>query len=68
MVSSLPKKSYILVAFSTSPAFPLGYSDAWSEGVPKDYYSKKESEEAIKLATQVIEWVKELWQKLLKSN
>jgi HEPN domain-containing protein len=50
------------------PSAERRYSDAWSEGIPEDYYSKKESEEAIKLATQVIEWVKELWQKLLKSN
>jgi len=47
---------------------PTRYPNAWAEGIPEDYYSRREAEEAIRLATRVIEWVSELWQRLLKSG
>jgi len=41
------------------------YPDAWSEGMPEEYFSAGEAEEAIKLARLVLEWAEELWKKLL---
>jgi len=45
---------------------PTRYPDVWSEGIPEEYYSRKDAEEAIRFAMRVIEWVKELWQELLR--
>jgi len=36
----------------------------WSEGIPEDYYSRREAEEAIRLAKEVIRWVEEVWRRL----
>jgi len=47
---------------------PTRYPDVWSEGIPEEYYSKREAEEAIKLAIHVIEWVRELWRRLLRKG
>ncbi len=43
---------------------PTRYPDAWSEGIPEEYYSEKEAEEAIGQALLVIEWVLKTWLKL----
>jgi len=43
---------------------PTRYPNAWSEGSPEDYYTRRDAEEAIRLASQVIEWVSELWRRL----
>jgi len=43
---------------------PTRYPDAWSEGIPEEYYSEKEALEAIELAKMVIEWVEEVWRRL----
>jgi len=40
------------------------YPDVWSEGIPEDYYSRREAEEAIRLAKEVIRWVEEVWRGL----
>jgi HEPN domain-containing protein len=45
---------------------PTRYPDAWSEGIPEEYYSKREAEEAIQWASRVIEWVESVWRELLK--
>jgi len=45
---------------------PTRYPDVWSEGIPEEYYSRKDAEEAIRFAMRVIEWVRELWQELLR--
>jgi len=42
------------------------YPDVWSEGIPEDYYSRREAEEAIGLAEEVIRWVEGLWRGLLR--
>jgi len=47
---------------------PTRYPDVWSEGIPEDYYSRREAEEAIRLASEVIEWVRELWRRLSKKE
>ncbi len=41
------------------------YPDAWSEGVPEEYYSEKEAIEALNYAKLVIDWVKSTWKRLL---
>jgi HEPN domain-containing protein len=45
---------------------PTRYPDVWSEGIPEDYYSRREAEEAIRIASEVIDWVRELWRRLSK--
>ena len=49
---------------------PTRYTDAWSEGLPEDYYTIDEAEEAILSAEGVIREVEERWKSLKneKSN
>ena len=37
---------------------PTRYADAWSEGIPDDYYNNNDSERAIEAAESIIEEVK----------
>jgi len=43
---------------------PTRYPDAWSEGIPEEYYSKKDAEEAINLSKKLVEWVENVWRRL----
>ena len=43
---------------------PTRYPDAWSEGIPEEYYSESEAVEAITWAEQVLEWVVQTWRRL----
>jgi len=45
---------------------PTRYPDVWSEGIPEEYYSRRDAEEAVGHAVKVIEWVEELWRELLR--
>jgi len=45
---------------------PTRYPDAWSEGEPHYYYTRRDSENAIRCAREVIEWVKQVWGTLLR--
>ncbi len=47
---------------------PTRYPDVWSEGIPEEYYSRNEAEEAIKLSMRVIDWVRELWRGLSRKG
>ena len=38
--------------------------DAWSEGMPEEYFSARESEEALRHAKMILDWVEGLWRKL----
>jgi len=39
-------------------------SNAWSEGILEEYYSRSEAEEAVRYAESVITWVEDVWRKL----
>ena len=43
---------------------PTRYTDAWSEGLPEDYYTLDDAEDAIKCAEGVIEEVEARWKSL----
>ena len=45
---------------------PTRYPNAWVEGIPEDYYSESEAEDAVVKARRVIEWVEETWRELLR--
>jgi len=49
-----------LSKFYTITRFP----DAWSEGMPEEYFSAKEAEEALRDAKIILDWVEGLWRKL----
>ena len=40
------------------------HPNAWSEGIPEEYYSRSEAEEAIRYAAKVLEWVENAWRRL----
>jgi HEPN domain-containing protein len=40
------------------------HPDAWSEGMPEEYFSARESEEALRHAKMILDWVEGLWRKL----
>jgi len=41
------------------------YPDVWENGIPEDYFTVNEAREAIKMAEEVIKWVKDTWGKLI---
>lgn len=43
---------------------PTRYPDVWEEGIPEDYYTRSEAEEAISQAGEVINWVESKWRSL----
>jgi len=43
---------------------PTRYPNAWSEGIPSEYYSRKDGEEAIVCAEKIISWVEDTWKSL----
>ncbi|MEM2203834.1 MAG: HEPN domain-containing protein [Sulfolobales archaeon] len=45
---------------------PTRYPDVWSEGIPEDQYSEKESLEAIAMAEEILKWVEKTWRLLRK--
>lgn len=45
---------------------PTRYPDVWSEGIPEEQYSEKESLEAITMAEEIIKWVEDTWKLLRK--
>ena len=44
---------------------PTRYPDAWSEGPPHYYYTRRDSVDAMECASRVIEWVEVVWRLLL---
>lgn len=43
---------------------PTRYVDAWSEGVPYEYYTRGDAEAAVRAAERIIAFVKEAWRLL----
>jgi len=44
---------------------PTRYVNVWSEGIPYEYFTKQDCEQAIKYARLVLEFIENLWKKLL---
>ncbi len=40
---------------------PTRYPNAWSEGVPADYYTRAEAEQALTHAGNLVQWVEAKW-------
>jgi len=47
---------------------PTRYVNAWSEGIPQEYYTKEEAERAIELSKLIINFVEEKWKSLKKES
>lgn len=45
---------------------PTRYPDAWSEGIPYEYYTSDDAKLAINYAEKIIAWVEEQWKSLRK--
>ena len=45
---------------------PTRYTDAWSEGIPEDYYTLEEANEAINCSETIIDEVENKWKSLKK--
>lgn len=43
---------------------PTRYPDAWSEGVPVDYYTERDATEALMWAEKILGWVVRVWKSL----
>lgn len=46
---------------------PTRYPNAWAEGVPEDYYTVEDANQAIEYAKKILGWVEASW-KLLKKG
>lgn len=42
------------------------YPDTWESGIPEDYFSEKDARDAISAANEILDWVRDIWQKLSK--
>ncbi|MEM3813552.1 MAG: hypothetical protein QXP98_00085 [Thermoproteus sp.] len=42
--------------------------DAWSEGVPYEYFTRRDAESALKAAEKILEFVKETWRRLSRGR
>ncbi|MEM1990525.1 MAG: HEPN domain-containing protein [Candidatus Bathyarchaeia archaeon] len=47
---------------------PTRYPNAWVEGSPDEYYTRRDAEEAIKFAENIISWVEGKWGSLKKGE
>ncbi|MBS7624244.1 MAG: HEPN domain-containing protein [Candidatus Bathyarchaeia archaeon] len=47
---------------------PTRYPNAWVEGSPDEYYTRRDAEEAIKFAENIIGWVEGKWGSLKKGE
>ncbi|MCE4621675.1 MAG: HEPN domain-containing protein [Desulfurococcales archaeon] len=47
---------------------PTRYPDAWPEGSPHEYYTRREADEAIRCARLILEWVAETWRSLKREG
>ena len=47
---------------------PTRYPDAWFSGSPSFYYTRKEAEDAIKYAEDIIKFIEEEWKKTLSQG
>jgi HEPN domain-containing protein len=45
---------------------PTRYPNAWVEGIPEEYYSRSDAEDAIVKAKRIIDWVVVTWRELLR--
>jgi HEPN domain-containing protein len=45
---------------------PTRYPNAWSEGIPTDYYTLNDSKQAVSYASMIIDWVEGKWKSLRK--
>lgn len=43
---------------------PTRYPNAWHEGIPAEYYSRMDAEEAIRHAEEIVRWVERSWRSL----
>lgn len=47
---------------------PTRYPNAWSDGLPTDYYTRQDSLQAINYAEKIIKWVVSVWRSLGKGK
>ena len=40
------------------------YPDTWDTGIPEEYFTRREAEEAVKAARRILEWVEDVWREL----
>ena len=64
LLGSIPEDVRELCIRLNKYYIPTRYPDVWSEGIPEEQYSERESMEAIDMAKRIIEWVKNTWESL----
>lgn len=64
----VPKDAYEALARLSKFYVPTRYPDAWTEGVPEDYYTEGEAREAIEMAEKILAWVFTTWVRLRRGG
>lgn len=61
-----PIREEIMAAAKTLDKYyvPTRYPNAWVEGSPEEYYTKRDAEATIRSAEQIMNWVEEKWKSL----
>lgn len=69
ILKDLDVKQEVIQAAKTLDKYyvPARYPSAWAEGIPEEYYTKQDAENAIRCAEEVIGWVEDSW-RLLKGE
>ncbi|MCD6563724.1 MAG: HEPN domain-containing protein [Thermoproteales archaeon] len=62
----IPKKIFEICSILSKYYMITRYPDTWESGIPEDYFTEKEAREALKYTEELIEWVRETWEKLSK--
>ncbi|MEM1514646.1 MAG: HEPN domain-containing protein [Candidatus Bathyarchaeia archaeon] len=47
---------------------PTRYPNAWAEGSPDEYYTRKDAKEAIRFAEDIVNWVEDKWRSLKREE
>jgi HEPN domain-containing protein len=64
----VPDDIYEAVMALNKYYIPTRYPDAWSEGIPEEYFTRREAEDAVEKADRIIRWVEEQWRRLLRKG
>ncbi|WP_291998835.1 HEPN domain-containing protein [Caldivirga sp.] len=65
---NIPENIIDLCKFLDKFYVPTRYVDAWSDGIPYEYFTRSDAETAINAANNIIVFTEDLWRRLLSGG